>query len=258
MNLERPVTPVFARSTLVFALVVAFIALFSLSASAAPRPCRKGSCDKKAPTTPANLTVIGTTDSSISVSWSASTDNVGVTGYGRYLDGSLVSDGSGTSFTFAGLVCGTSHTLAIDAFDAAGNRSKMASVTASASACAGGGGGGTGGGGGGGGAGTAPPFRFMINSDQGNQAAANYGYNLLDVGSASQADDLPLGTQGLIWVGDYNNSSCSWEQSDATVRATATAAIGDAKVFGYFFSDEPDPFACPTAYADHRARSNLL
>jgi len=27
------------------------------------------------------------------------------------------------------------------------------------------------------------------------------------------------------------------------------------KVFGYFFSDEPDPFACPNAPAQHKARS---
>jgi chitodextrinase len=200
--------------------------------------------DTTSPSTPTNLRVTGTTATSINVSWNASTDNVSVTGYDRYLDGSLVSSGTGTTFTYAPLGCGTTHTVAVAAYDGAGNRSSQASITAATAACSGGG--------------TAPPYRFMINSDQGNQAAAGYAYNLLDVGSASQADGLPAGTQGLIWVGDYNNSSCSWEQSDATVRSTAAAAVGDAKVFGYFFSDEPDPFACPNAYNDHKARSNLI
>jgi len=149
------------------------------------------------------------------------------------------------TFTYSALTCGTTYTLGVEAFDAAGNRSARTSISAATSACGGSGG-------------SAPPFRFMINSDQGGQAAAQYGYNLLDVGSASQASGLPAGTQGLIWVGDYNNSSCSWEQSDSAVQSKAQAAVGNAKVFGYFFSDEPDPFACPTAYAQHKARSDLI
>ena len=35
-------------------------------------------------------------------------------------------------------------------------------------------------------------------------------------------------------------------------------SVGDRKVAGYFFSDEPDPFACPRAPAEHRARSMLI
>lgn len=37
--------------------------------------------DTTAPTAPANLTVTSKTDTGVSLSWSASTDNVGVTGY---------------------------------------------------------------------------------------------------------------------------------------------------------------------------------
>jgi chitodextrinase len=84
---------------------------------------------------PTGLTASAQSQTSITLSWTASTDNVGVTGYGRYRDGALVSSGAGTSFVFGGLSCGTSYTLAVDAYDAAGNRSAKASVTAATSAC---------------------------------------------------------------------------------------------------------------------------
>jgi len=203
--------------------------------------------DASAPTTPANLRITSTAQTSLTLAWNASTDNVAVTGYNTYIDGTQTGTTTTLSSAFSGLTCNTSHTLGVEAKDAAGNVSGRATLSGTTSACSTGGG-----------TGTAPPLRFMINSDQGNQAAANYGYNLLDVGSASEADALPTGTRGLIWVGDYNNNSCSWEQSDATVRATVQAGVGDAKVWGYYISDEPDPFACPNAYADHKARSDLI
>jgi hypothetical protein len=40
--------------------------------------------DSIAPSTPTALTAAGTTDSSTNLSWNASTDNVGVTGYNIY------------------------------------------------------------------------------------------------------------------------------------------------------------------------------
>ncbi|HEY1369605.1 MAG TPA: choice-of-anchor Q domain-containing protein, partial [Gaiellaceae bacterium] len=103
----------------------------SLTASTAA--CSTG--DTQAPTSPTNLAAGTKTTTSIAVSWTASTDNVGVTGYGRYLNNSLVINTTGTSYTFTGLKCATSYTLAVDAYDAAGNRSGKATVTASTSAC---------------------------------------------------------------------------------------------------------------------------
>jgi chitodextrinase len=91
--------------------------------------------DTQAPTSPANLTVTGTGTGSITLGWSASLDNVGVTGYGHYSNGVLLSDSAGTSYTFTGLTCGTSYTLAVDAYDAGANRSAKAQITAATSAC---------------------------------------------------------------------------------------------------------------------------
>ena len=90
---------------------------------------------RQAPTVPTGLRVTGQTATSITLAWTGSTDNVGVAGYGRYRGGTLVSSDTVTSYTFTGLTCGSSHTLAVDAHDAAGNRSAKASVSASTSVC---------------------------------------------------------------------------------------------------------------------------
>jgi hypothetical protein len=109
----------------------------------------------------------------------------------------------------------------------------------------------------------APPgkpfrYRYLIDSGPAQAKAASLGWNLLDVSSKDEADALPRGTRGLLWVGDYDNSSCSWQVSDAQLRSTLAAAASDPHVAGVFFSDEPDPYACPTAPAQHHARSQLI
>jgi chitodextrinase len=93
------------------------------------------SADSTAPSTPANLAVTGATPTSVTLSWSPSSDNVGVAGYGLYEDGALVGSTTSTSATFSGLFCGTSYTLGVDAYDAADNRSTRSSVTVATSAC---------------------------------------------------------------------------------------------------------------------------
>jgi chitodextrinase len=102
--------------------------------TAATADCPSGP-DTEAPTTPTGLAKTSSTQSSIAVSWNASSDNVGVTAYGVYRDGAPIATPSGTSYTFTGLACGTSYALAVDAADAAGNRSAQATVNASTNAC---------------------------------------------------------------------------------------------------------------------------
>ena len=80
--------------------------------------------DTQAPTAPAGVVASSRTATSIALTWSASTDNVGVTGYGLYRGGSLVGTSTTTTGIFSGLTCNTNYTLAVDAYDAAGNRSR--------------------------------------------------------------------------------------------------------------------------------------
>jgi hypothetical protein len=95
-----------------------------------------GSADTQPPTTPSGLAVGAATQSSVSMSWSASTDNVGVVGYGVYVNGANAGSSTSTSHSFGGLSCGASYSLAVDAVDAAGNRSAKATVTTSTAPCA--------------------------------------------------------------------------------------------------------------------------
>jgi chitodextrinase len=93
--------------------------------------------DTQAPTAPGTLTVGKVTGTAIPLSWKSSTDNVGVVRYAVYLNGTQILPPSptATSYTFNGLSCGTSYTLGVQAFDASGNQSPMATKAASTSKC---------------------------------------------------------------------------------------------------------------------------
>jgi chitin-binding protein len=93
--------------------------------------------DSKPPTAPTNLTASpkpANCPASIELSWSASTDNVGVAGYTIYRNGKVlkVVDATTTSFSDTNInLSAGSYTYAVDAFDDAANRSaKSQSATA--------------------------------------------------------------------------------------------------------------------------------
>jgi endoglucanase Acf2 len=99
-----------------------------------------GGGDTTAPTAPGNLVSTGKTSNSVSLSWSASTDNVGVTGYTvSYNGGSLPV--SGTSATVSGLSPNTAYTFTVKANDAAGNVSAASNAVTVTTDSSGGGGG---------------------------------------------------------------------------------------------------------------------
>ncbi len=77
--------------------------------------------DTTAPTAPAGLTSPAKTSTSVSLSWTASTDNVGVTGYSVYRGTTLAGSNTATSFTDTGLTPNTSYSYTVTARDAAGN-----------------------------------------------------------------------------------------------------------------------------------------
>ncbi|WP_312769014.1 endonuclease [Epilithonimonas sp.] len=79
--------------------------------------------DTEAPTVPTNLSVTGTTSSSVSLSWTASTDNVGVSGYDIYADNVYKTTVSTTSGTVSDLTSSKTYIFYVVARDAAGNKS---------------------------------------------------------------------------------------------------------------------------------------
>jgi hypothetical protein len=99
-----------------------------------------GSSDTQAPTAPTGLTSTGKTSSSVSLSWGAASDNVGVTAYDVYSGSNQVLSVSGTSATVSGLSPSTNYTFSVKARDAAGNTSPASnSVTVTTNAGTGGG-----------------------------------------------------------------------------------------------------------------------
>ncbi len=121
---------------------------FTAPISAVPPPCPPPT-DTQAPTTPGTPTASGVTASQATLSWSASTDNVGVAGYDIYRapgasGGTFASVGTSTttSFTNTGLAGSTTYRYQVRARDAAGNTSPFSAV---ATVTTPGGGGGTGG-----------------------------------------------------------------------------------------------------------------
>jgi parallel beta-helix repeat protein len=87
--------------------------------------------DTTAPTTPAGLSVTAsTTAASISLRWSASSDDAGVTSYRIVRNGTLAATVTDTSWTDSGLAWSTPYSYSIIAMDLAGNVSAAAGGTA--------------------------------------------------------------------------------------------------------------------------------
>ena len=95
--------------------------------------------DTEAPSTPTNLIVTGSTSSTISLSWTASTDNIGVSGYDIYMNGTIKTTVTGNSATISGLTPSTTYNFYVIAKDSSGNTSS-ASNSVSGTTIAGSGG----------------------------------------------------------------------------------------------------------------------
>ncbi len=85
--------------------------------------------DTVAPTVPQSVSAVATSAGAATVTWAASTDNVAVSGYEIFRNGSLVGTAaaSATSFANTGLAGSTTYSYTVKAVDAAGNRSAESS-----------------------------------------------------------------------------------------------------------------------------------
>ena len=77
--------------------------------------------DTEAPSVPSGLTVTNTTTYSIDLSWTASTDNIGVSSYDVYVDGNLEASTSNVNYTITGLSSNITYDLTVSARDIADN-----------------------------------------------------------------------------------------------------------------------------------------
>jgi hypothetical protein len=84
--------------------------------------------DTEAPSVPTALAASDITSDGVTISWSASTDNVGVTEYEVYQDGLLTGSTANTNYSVSGLSASTTYAFTVKAKDAAGNVSAASSA----------------------------------------------------------------------------------------------------------------------------------
>ncbi len=81
--------------------------------------------------TPPTLSSTAQTDTTVDLSWSGATDDVAVTGYNVYQNGSLITTlGNITTYQVTGLTASTEYNFTVTALDAAGNESVVSNVVA--------------------------------------------------------------------------------------------------------------------------------
>ncbi|WP_299132889.1 M4 family metallopeptidase [uncultured Tenacibaculum sp.] len=85
--------------------------------------------DTQAPSAPSSLAASSVSQTSLSLGWTASTDNVGVTGYDVYRGSTKIgSTTTATSYNVTGLTANTAYTFSVKAKDAASNESSSSNV----------------------------------------------------------------------------------------------------------------------------------
>jgi hypothetical protein len=101
----------------------------SVSAATGACPNPPPSADTQAPSVPQGMAFGARSQTSVSLDWQASSDNVGVVGYHLYRNGVRVASTPHLSYAFSGLACGTSYTFGLEAYDAAANVSNRAAAS---------------------------------------------------------------------------------------------------------------------------------
>ena len=100
-----------------------------------PAPAPAPSTDTQPPSAPSGLASSNVTQTGLTLTWSASSDNVGVVSYDLSRDGTQVASPTSPSASVSGLTCASSYAFAVRARDAAGNVSQPAQLSVATAAC---------------------------------------------------------------------------------------------------------------------------
>jgi Zn-dependent metalloprotease/chitodextrinase len=157
--------------------------------------------DTQDPSTPGNLSASGTTSSSTNLSWTASSDNVGVTGYDVYVDGSYEGSTAGTNYAVNGLAASTTYTMQVVAKDAAGNTSSPASVNVTT---------------------LDPPADTQAPTTPGNLSASNTSQTSTDLSWTASSDNVGVTGYDVYVDGNYDGSTAGTGYSVTGLTASTT------------------------------------
>ncbi len=164
-----------------------------------------GGTDTTPPSTPGNLTASNITTSSVDLSWTASTDNVGVTGYNVYVNGTLVGNTTATSYTVSGLSASTTYNMSVTAYDAAGNESSPASISVT----------------------TATPPDTTPPSTPGNLTASNVTTSSVDLSWTASTDNVGVAGYNIYVDGSAvgNTTATSFTVSGLSANTTYNMSV---------------------------------
>ncbi len=94
----------------------------------APTDTRNITIDNQAPSTPTGLSATAVSGTRIDLSWNASSDTNGVTGYEVYRDSVKIDTVTGTSYNSTGLIPDTTYSFYVKAFDGQNNISSASNT----------------------------------------------------------------------------------------------------------------------------------
>ncbi|MGY0392775.1 endonuclease [Bizionia sp. KMM 8389] len=147
--------------------------------------------DDEAPSAPTNLVATNPTSSSIDLSWTAATDNVGVTTYDIYVDGVNSYNTTATSYTVAGLTAETNYCFLIIAKDAAENVSDFSNEACETT---------------------------LENGTPGGGDCASESFTNIGAGSSQYSDFSWTGDNGVLW-------SATEARTDQTINSDTALTI---------------------------------
>lgn len=118
-------TPRLMKKMICFLLLAALLLVpYGIQANA------KKTVDTQPPTAPQNLIASSVSQTSISMKWSASTDNKGVAAYLIYKNNTYLTSVTGTSYAATALTAGTAYSFYVKAKDYTGNLSASSNILA--------------------------------------------------------------------------------------------------------------------------------
>jgi chitinase/chitodextrinase len=154
-----------------------------------------GTPDTQAPTAPGTPSTGGATSSSLTVTWPAATDNVGVTRYEVSRDGGSPVTVTGTSHQATGLSAATTYRFKVRACDAANNCSAYSAETSGTTTTGGGGGG-------------QLPKRVLVGYLHASFANGSGYLRMADVPSEWDVINLAFGEPTSVTSGDIRFRQC--------------------------------------------------
>ena len=169
--------------------------------------------DTVVPTVPGNLAASAASSSQINLTWNASTDNVGVTGYRIFRSGAPIGTATGASYSNTGLSSSTAYSYTVAAYDAAGNASGQSAVVSTTTHAAATGAVGT------------------VNNLSATPAGANsatLSFTEVTDGAGQPAKyDVRFSSSGTLWGGarSVTQGTCVTPLTGTTVGATKTCTV---------------------------------